>query len=316
MEGRPRVLPSPWETAVLESLPDGVVVIDQAGLIVYANRQAERLTGYRRGELLDRSVELLVPASLRAAHREHRRRYGARPRPRPMGSADRDFRLRRKDGSEFVADIALGPIGRPEARYTVAAIRDATERRRLESDLEHRALHDPLTGLANRTLFFDRLNQAMLGYGRTRRPVAIVMLDLDSFKTFNDSFGHRAGDQILRRLAASLGSGLRSTDTVARLGGDEFAWILPLVTGPEAAIRRVRALLRSVQRKYPIDGKRIEVGISAGLALYPDDGLHADELMRHADLALYTAKRQGGGLAYVGQPARSARRRPAGSKAS
>jgi diguanylate cyclase (GGDEF)-like protein/PAS domain S-box-containing protein len=316
MEGRPGVSPSPWETAVLEWLPDGVVVIDRMGLIVYANRQAERLTGYRRSELLGRTVELLVPASLRTTHLEHRRRYAARPKPRPMGSADRDFRLRRKDGSEVVADIALGPIGRPDARYTVAAIRDATERRRLESDLEHRALHDPLTGLANRTLFFDRLNQAMLGYRRARRQVAIVMLDLDGFKTVNDSFGHLAGDEILRRLAANLEAGLRSTDTVARLGGDEFAWILPLVAGPEAAIRRVRALLRSVARTYPIGAKRIEVGISAGLALYPDDGLHADELMRHADLALYTAKRQGGGLAFIGRPARGARNRPPGSKAS
>lgn len=310
------VSPSPWESEVLEWLPDGVLVIDRIGLIVYANRQAEQLTGYLRRELSGRLVELLVPVSLRTAHQEHRHSYAARPRPRPMGSADRDFRLRRKDGSEFVADIALGPIGRKGARYTVAVVRDATERRRLESDLEHRALHDPLTGLANRTLFFDRLNQAILGYKRARRPVAIVMLDLDGFKTINDSFGHVAGDKILRRLGANLESGLRSTDTVARLGGDEFAWILPLVAGPEAAIRRVRALLRSVARSYSIDSKKIEVGISAGLALYPDDGLHADELMRHADLALYTAKRQGGGLAFIGLQAPGARNRRTRSRTS
>jgi diguanylate cyclase (GGDEF)-like protein/PAS domain S-box-containing protein len=316
MAGRPGASPSPWETAVLEWLPDGVVVVDQVGRIVYANRQAERLTGYQRSELLGRPVELLVPASLRTMHRELRRNYTVRPRPRPMGPADRDFRLRRKDGSELVADIALGPIGRPETRYTGAAIRDATERRKLERDLKHRALHDPLTGLANRTLFFDRLDQAMLGFRRARRPVAVVMLDLDGFKTVNDAFGHVAGDKILRRLAANLESGLRSTDTVARLGGDEFAWILPLVAGPEAAIRRVRALLRSVARTYSVDGKQIEVGISAGMALFPEDGLHADALMRHADLALYTAKRQGGGLAFIGRPVRGARNRPRGSKAS
>ena len=301
---------------MLEWLPDGVLVTDAMGLIVYANRQAERLTGYRRRELLGRPVELLVPASLRTTHEEHRRRYATRPRPRPMGPSDRDFRLRRKDGSEVVADIALGPIGRPEAAYTVAAIRDASERRKLESDLEQRALHDPLTGLANRTLFFDRLSQAMLGYRRAGRPVAVVMLDLDRFKTINDAFGHAAGDEILRRLAANLESGLRSTDTVARLGGDEFAWILPLVAGPEAAVRRVRSLLRSIPRTYTAGGKQIEVVISAGMALFPGDGLHADALMRHADVALYTAKRQGGGLAFIDRPARRARKGSAGSGAS
>jgi diguanylate cyclase (GGDEF)-like protein/PAS domain S-box-containing protein len=309
MEGRLHGVPAPWETAVLEWIPDGVVVVDHMGRIVYANRQTERLTGYRRGELLGRLIELFVPSSLRGLHREERRSFAAQPRSRPMGPADRDFRLRRKDGSEIVADIALAPIGRPVSGYTVAAIRDATERRRLERDLEQRALHDPLTGLANRTLFFDRLNQAMLAFKRDRRPVAVVMLDLDRFKTVNDAFGHLAGDGILRELAVQLSAGLRSTDTVARLGGDEFAWILPNVAGSAAAVRRVRALLRAVARDYSIDGQQIEVGLSAGMALFPADGAHADGLMRHADLALYTAKRQGGGLALVDRRGRGARER-------
>lgn len=291
---------------MLESLPDGVLVVEENGRIVYVNRQAERLTGYGRDELLGHSIELLVPAGLRAAHRDERRDYSARPKPRPMGPPDRDFRVRRKDGSEFVADIALGPIGAPGNTSVVAAIRDATERRKLEHDLEHRALHDPLTGLANRTLFFDRLNQAMLGFKRTRRPVALVMLDVDGFKTVNDTFGHVAGDEILRRLGTNLEAGLRSTDTVARLGGDEFAWILPDFASPEAAVRRVRALLRSLAQNYSVDGHQIRVGISAGVALFPEDGLHPDALMRHADLALYTAKRQGGGLALVGRHGRRA----------
>lgn len=313
MTRQARSLERQSETEILDWLPDGVVVVDQHGRIMYANRQTERLTGYRQTELLGQPVELLVPATLRTLHRGRRAGYVAGPRPRPMGSAERDFRVRRKDGSEFVADIALGPIGPPGRRSTVAAIRDATERKRLEHDLEHRALHDPLTGLPNRTLFFDRLNQAMLGFKRDRRPVALVMLDLDGFKTVNDAYGHMAGDEVLRRLGANLEAGLRSTDTVARIGGDEFAWILPGVAGPEAGIRRVRALLRSVARDYPVGGAKIHVGISAGVALFPEDGMHADSLIRHADLALYTAKRQGGGLALVGRHDQSAgnRRRDA-----
>jgi diguanylate cyclase (GGDEF)-like protein/PAS domain S-box-containing protein len=302
--GRAGGSPSSWETAVLESLPDGVLVVDETGRIVYVNRQAERLTGYRRSELKGRPIEVLVPASLRPMHREERRGYAARPRPRPMGPADRDFRLRRKNGSELIADIALGPIGGPGSHNTVATIRDATERIRMENDLKHRALHDPLTGLANRALFFDRLHQAMLGFKRDRRPVAVVMLDLDGFKTVNDAFGHLAGDHVLKKVAAQLQAGVRSTDTVARIGGDEFAWILPGAGGAEAGVRKVRMLLRSVARAYAVDGKHVEVGVSAGVAFFPIDGRDPDALMRHADLALYTAKRQGGGLAYIGHRVR------------
>ncbi len=214
-----------------------------------------------------------------------------------MGPVEHDFLLRRKDGSELVVDIALGPIGQPQDHEIAAVIRDVSERKRLEADLEHRALHDPLTDLANRSLFFDRLNQALLASQRNRQPSALVMLDLNRFKSVNDALGHVTGDAILRQVAAKLQSGLRATDTVARIGGDEFAWILPRIGSPNAAARKARALLRAMPRRYSVGGRRIDIGISAGLALFPDDGETADALLRSADLALYTAKRQGGGLA-------------------
>ncbi len=293
------------EADVLEQLPDGVLVVDQAGRIAYANKQLERLSGYRRNELVGREMEMLVPAKLRPRHRTHRRAYLVDPKPRPMGSVDLDFVLRRKDGSELAVDIALGPIGRRGNRMTAAVVRDGGERRSLEADLKYRALHDPLTDLANRNLFFDRLDQAMLGFFRDRQSVALVMLDVDRFKSINDTFGHIAGDALLRQIAAQLQTGLRSTDTVARIGGDEFAWILPHAADPAAALRKVRMLLRTMPSTYSFEGKLIEVAISAGLALFPDDGEDADALMRSADLALYTAKRQGGGLAVVSQRSRN-----------
>ncbi|HEX7262809.1 MAG TPA: sensor domain-containing diguanylate cyclase [Candidatus Dormibacteraeota bacterium] len=291
------------ELELLDRLPDGVIVVSKGGSIVYANRQIERLTGYRRMELLGQTMELLVPQRLRSSHRKHRRAYTSHPRRRPMGRAERDFLLRRKDGSELVVDIALGPIGRPQEGEIAAVIRDASDRKRLEADLEHRALHDPLTDLANRNLFFDRLNQALLATQRNRQPSALVMLDLNRFKSVNDAFGHVTGDAILRQVAAKLQSGLRATDTVARIGGDEFAWILPGIGSLNAAARKVRALLRAMPRRYSVGGKRIEIGISAGLALFPDDGDTVDALMRGADVALYRAKRQGLSLALVGQQA-------------
>jgi diguanylate cyclase (GGDEF)-like protein/PAS domain S-box-containing protein len=279
---------------LLESMPDGVVVVSPEGLIAYVNRRAEKITGYRRGELRGHPVEVLIPQRLRAIHKKHRREYSSRPLPRAMGPAEHDFKVRRKDGTEFSADIALAPLANRIG--VVAVIRDITDRRTFEALLEHQALHDPLTNLANRTLFFDRLNQAIRLGKRERRQVALVMLDLDRFKLVNDVFGHAVGDTVLQEFAARLAGRLRGSDTAARLGGDEFAAILPGVSGRSEAERKVRTLLRAFKETITIDGHRFVIGVSAGMALYPEDGGHVDKLMRRADLGLYAAKRGGGGF--------------------
>ncbi len=283
----------------LDWIPDGVVVSDRAGRIVFANRQAVLQTGYKLRELLGRPVELLVPKALRAVHRAHRRDYyAAGAGHRSMGDAAQDLRVRTKDGTEFSADIALGPIDTPNGPQTVAVIRDISERRRFESLLEHRALHDPLTDLPNRTLFFDRLNQSVQGARREGKQVALVMLDLDGFKAVNDAYGHAAGDELLKGIASRLQEGLRATDTAARIGGDEFAWILPRVAGRVAAERMVRKRIAGLQRSFSVRKETIQVGVSAGIAMYPGDGRGVDALMRHADSAMYSAKREGRGLVF------------------
>lgn len=259
---------------LLELMPDAVVVSDRDGKIVYTNRQAERLTGYRRSELVGRRVEILVPTRLRA-----------------MGKLDSDFRLRRKDGTGVSVEISIGPAGDD----TVAVLRDFTERRRLEAALEHRALHDPLTELANRTLFFDRLRQSIHAARRESSQVALVMLDLDRFKGVNDTHGHAVGDEVLKQLGARLRKGLRATDTAARLGGDEFAWILPRVTSRDGVRRVVRKRLIALHEPIAAGRRKIRIRVSAGIALYPDDGRDADTLMRHSDAAMYSAKREAGG---------------------
>jgi diguanylate cyclase (GGDEF)-like protein/PAS domain S-box-containing protein len=290
-------MPWPSEGQLLDAMPDGVVVLDSEGRIVFANRLAEQMTGYTREELGGHLIELLVPPRLRAIHREHRQAYHESQRgPRAMRTAEYDFRARRKDGSEFSADIALGPIDTPRGRQTVAVIRDITKRVQLESALEHMALHDPLTGLANRTLFFDRLKQAMLSAGRDGKQVALVMMDVDRFKAINDAYGHLVGDQVLRKLAMRLTFPLRASDTIARIGGDEFAWVLPRVASRDSAVSIVRKLLRMNVENLVVGPQHIEVGVSTGMALYPDDGEDTDNLMRSADLALYAAKRKDRGL--------------------
>lgn len=272
-------------------MPDGVLLCDPRGRIVETNRSLEQLTGYSRDELVGQPVELLVPAQARSRHRVDRRHYQARPRRRSMGSVDNDFMVQRKNGSTFSADIALGPVATESGRLVMAVVRDITSRKLLEAQLAHRALHDPLTGLANRTLFFDRLRQAMQQARRDRRQVALVMLDLDQFKSVNDLHGHQAGDDVLRKVAARLARGLRGTDTVARIGGDEFAWVLPGVSGRQSAMVMLVKLLRAVPARVVSGGRSIDVGVSAGLALFPDDGADVDALMRVADVELYAAKR-------------------------
>jgi diguanylate cyclase (GGDEF)-like protein/PAS domain S-box-containing protein len=273
-------------------MPDGVLLCDESGRIVEANRSLELLTGYSREELVGHPVEVLVPAEARSRHRVDRRRYQARPRRRAMGSVDRDFMVRRKGGSTFSADIALGAVTTAGGRRVIAVVRDITSRKLLEAQLAHRALHDPLTGLANRTLFFDRLRQAMQQARRDRRQVALVMLDLDNFKSVNDRYGHQAGDDVLRKVASRLARGLRRTDTVARIGGDEFAWVLPGVSGRQAAMVMLVKRLRAVPARIASGGRSIQVGVTAGLALFPDDGDDMDALMSAADVELYAAKRR------------------------
>ena len=278
----------PTKHDVLEAIPDAVVVTDRDGKIVFVNRAAEAMTGYRRASLVGQPVETLVPAKWRGIHVRHRRTFYSRGAPRLMGDGLRDFSLRRKDGTIVPVEISLGPVGED----TVAVVRDVTERRRMEAALEHRALHDPMTDLANRSLFFDRLRQALHAARRDGSQVALVMLDVDGFKAINDRLGHATGDAVLKEVASRLRLGLRATDSAARLGGDEFAWILPRVTSRRSVDAMVRKRLAVAQEPVSLDGQTIDVGLSAGVAMYPEDGQDPDALLRRADRAMYAVKRR------------------------
>ena len=286
------------EYRLLEFLPDAVVITGPGGQIVFANRRAESLSGYKRSELVGRLVEVLVPAHLRRAHTRHRREFYRHGTARLMGEGENDFSLRRKDGTDLEVEISLGPAG----PNTMAVIRDVTERHAMEKALEHRALHDPLTDLANRTLFFDRLHQSIHAARREGTLFALVLMDVDGFKPINDTYGHAIGDEVLKELAARLRQGLRATDTIARLGGDEFAWILPRLRGRPAAHRLVRKRMTEAHRQIVVRRLTIQVALSAGIAMYPDDGRDVDTLIRHADSAMYAAQREGRGLAFHSSP--------------
>jgi diguanylate cyclase (GGDEF)-like protein/PAS domain S-box-containing protein len=209
-----------------------------------------------------------------------------------------EYRIRTRDGRTlWVRDEAVIVGGEPGGQGAQHGILiDITERRRAEEALEHQALHDGLTDLPNRTLFHDRLQQAIIQARRDGKPLALLLMDLDRFKDINDTFGHQYGDLLLRQVVAHLRYVLRESDTIARLGGDEFAIILP---GDDArgATLTVEKVLHVLRQPYSADDHLLDIGASVGIALFPDHGHDSHTLLQRADVAMYAAKRRDIGYA-------------------
>jgi len=172
--------------------------------------------------------------------------------------------------------------------------RDISERKRTAERIEHMARHDPLTDLPNRALFSDRLDVALSLSKRNGTRLALMFVDLDKFKPVNDTFGHAVGDVLLREAARRMRDCIRASDTVGRIGGDEFVVLLPVVEKPNDAIVVADKLRAALAHPFEIDGRRIEISCSIGIAIAPDDGRDEIELAKNADSAMYLAKQQGG----------------------
>lgn len=177
----------------------------------------------------------------------------------------------------------------------------ALERRRQTNQLEHQALYDNLTNIPNRSLLYDRLQQAIVASQRTGVPLTLLLIDLDRFKDINDTLGHDQGDQLLKQIGPRIQAVLRQFDTVARLGGDEFAVVLPTVSTANHAELTAMKILRSLKAPFILDTFPMEIGASIGIALYPEHGSDSDALLRCADVAMYAAKRQHTGYAMYSQ---------------
>jgi diguanylate cyclase (GGDEF)-like protein/PAS domain S-box-containing protein len=279
------------EKLTLSASPDGVLWIDKTGRILMANPAMESLTGYLAKELVGQSVDIFLPAHLRERHAQSMRNYFLAPHPRAMGLMD--LKLMRRDGQMLPVDISLGAWQDDGAHHAIAYIRDLTERKAFEESLKHQATHDELTGLPNRWLFRLHLNQALARAGRTQLHVAVLLLDLDYFKTVNDSFGHNTGDALLVQVGRRLRGVLRDTDLLARLGGDEFAILLSDLASSDDAIGVATDLLLSLQTAYQLEKQDVYSSGSLGLAFYPDDAQDGDTLLRYADMAMYQAKQAG-----------------------
>lgn len=190
--------------------------------------------------------------------------------------------------------FALGVFGADLATFALCAAILIGYQRRIERQAitsHHQAMHDSLTGLANRALFRDRADQALRLAARTRQPFGLVAIDLNGFKQVNDTLGHHSGDLLLKHVADRLSECVRDTDTIARLGGDEFSILLPNVTSVADATDVAERVLRAIRQPLDLDGVPAEVGGSIGVAVFPTHGDRVEQLLQHADAAMYTAKR-------------------------
>jgi diguanylate cyclase (GGDEF)-like protein/PAS domain S-box-containing protein len=409
-----------WQNLV-EALPDGTALLDERGVMRYVNELLTVLTGFRREELVDKNVQMLVPPQHRGAETTARDQYARDPKARIIWS-DRDLSVLCRDGSELSVDFALTPLTLRGKQWSVASIRDnsvqkiaevarleaeerfrlafeenmapmictnlddliiaandafcemvgftkdelighdskpftypddvgiteethrrvtsgeadqvryvkrylhkdgrvivaevsrspardaqgktmyfiiserdITEERALTAQLSHLALHDPLTGLANRALFDDRLEQAHSRVLRQGGMCAVLLIDLDDFKGVNDTFGHLAGDKLLASIASRLEQVTRVSDSLCRFGGDEFIYLAEGLSSTEEALAVATRLLGVLDEPFTLGGTSINQGASIGSVVWDKSSAHVSDVVQHADVALYEAKRAGKG---------------------
>ncbi|MEP6695106.1 MAG: EAL domain-containing protein [Chloroflexota bacterium] len=281
---------------MLDAALDAHIVMDADGRITRWNAQAEAMFGWRHDEIVGKELaETIVPPAFREAHRQGIRHY-LKTGDGPMLRRRVEMEALRKNGMMFPVELNVAPIGTADGPAFSAFLRDISEHRQVDQQLRRLAMHDALTGLPNRLLLYDRAEQAFALARRTNASVALLLMDLDGFKDVNDAYGHHVGDILLQEVSIRLRDGLRESDTVARLGGDEFAVLLP-DTDVAGAVIGAKKLRASLEAPISIEGVRMPVASSVGISLFPAHGEDPLTLLRRADIAMYTAKRHGTGVA-------------------
>jgi diguanylate cyclase (GGDEF)-like protein/PAS domain S-box-containing protein len=283
--------------SLVQNASDLVTVIDVRGEISYQSTSAGRVLGYGRGQLMGQSLADLM-------HPDDRVTALAVIDEMTRGKSDQparlEYRCKHRDGTwVHVETTATNMLSDPAVAGIVLNTRDVTERIALQEQLEHQAFHDPLTGLANRALFRDRVEHALQLRSAPDEPISVLFLDVDDFKTINDSLGHSAGDALLTELAERIRSCLRAGDTPARLGGDEFAILLEETESADSVAARIGDALRD---PFRVEGKELFVTTSIGISVSELAQGGADELLRNADAAMYTAKSRGKARSVVFNP--------------
>lgn len=264
-----------------------MVFINKGGRIVYANKRCTEVMGYTREEFYDQDFDFL---KLIALEERDLVRNNFKKHINGIELDPYEYTLITKFGEEIAAIVTTRLMNYEGEAAILGTVTDITERKRAEERLTYIATHDSLTGLPNRSLFYDRLQHAVHNAKRNGLGVAVAFLDLDGFKSVNDTYGHEKGDFLLQDVANRLNSCVRESDSVARLGGDEFTFIFEKVHQPSDALTIAEKIIDSLSQPFKINGELVYITASIGISLYPGDGEETSELIKKADTAMYAAK--------------------------
>lgn len=263
--------------AVIDTAIDAIVTTDNEGNILAFNPAAVSIFDYALADILGRNVKLLLP---KVEHLFTEEEYGKVLETQAL----------RANGMRFPVEISMNEMSVGERVMFTAVIRDITDRKAAEAEIRKLAMTDPLTGLANRNQFEQRIEEAIQIAQRTNKSVGLMLIDLNKFKPVNDTYGHHVGDLLLQAAADRMVEASRQTDTVARLGGDEFAIILNHLERPDCIDVPVERITKQLSKPYLINDILLDVTASLGISMYPQDDIDIDELMRKADAAMYKNK--------------------------
>lgn len=280
--------------ATLQNANDAFIAMDQDGIVVEWNEQAERLLGWTCQEAIGRkAVDVIIPGALHESFAKGMQRFLATGESNVLNRRIEITAVRR-DGVEFPIELAVACVPRQNGYLFIAFLHDITERQMLQASLTAMALKDPLTDLPNRRAMMQKLPESMARVARHGKPLAVFFLDLDGFKGVNDSYGHDAGDELLRTMAQRIVGVVRATDTVVRLAGDEFVVVLEMLNDESGAIEVADKILHAIQQPFVLTSATVTVTASIGIAMHhADDPTTPDQLITRADGAMYAAKKNG-----------------------
>jgi diguanylate cyclase (GGDEF)-like protein/PAS domain S-box-containing protein len=279
--------------AILASAADGIITIDERGNVESFNPAAERIFGYAAADVVGQNVKMLMPDPYRSEHDGYLRAYGESGHGLIIDVGPREVLGRRQDGTVFPMDLAISVMQVENHRVFIGIVRDISERKHDQERLNLLAHYDTLTSLPNRVLFNDRLKQTTIAAARHDRVVTVMFIDLDRFKTINDTLGHDVGDLVIKAAAERIVGCLRAGDTVARLGGDEYAVILADMAQTQDAARVAQKIVDAFSEPLRVAEHELFVTVSIGVTLYPSDDTSVDNLLKNADTSMYRAKERG-----------------------
>jgi diguanylate cyclase (GGDEF)-like protein/PAS domain S-box-containing protein len=276
---------------VFETASEGIVVTDANNRVKTVNPAFTRITGYQPEDIIGHD-----PKILSSGRHEPEFYHLMWEHINQTGFWSGEIWNRRKDGSvypEWISIVEIRDEKTNEITEYVAVFSDISQRKRDEEQIRRQANYDALTGLPNRSLFFDRLNQAVISARREKGLLGLLFVDLDRFKAVNDTFGHVLGDEILQEVGERLKLCVRDSDTVARMGGDEFVVLVHDLVEVNDAATVADKIIEQMDAPFSIGGREVTLGASIGITIYPEDTDNAEEMMRNADMAMYRAKEGG-----------------------